>query len=364
MSSETKAPHSARQETDRSLLVERERTDDEMRKREVVVRGRSDSVVEQARERADDLLADARSKADETHLREGIASSHRGVIESDRAAEDSVVHEERATADQLLEDERAARLRALNALLRFERDQTDERLLVERARGDASLLARDNFMSMVAHDVRNLLGGIALGAALQIKSPSTDEAGQRNRKTSEKIQRLTARINRLMGDLFDVTSIESGRFSVEARVQDARSLITDAMDAFGSAASDSRLTLDVSVTPGVLKAKFDRDRVLQVLTNLLSNAIKFTPAHGSIGIAARAEKGEIHFSVSDSGQGIPEDQHEVIFERFWQVRKDDRRGLGLGLFISKCIVEAHQGRLWVESVPGKGSTFHFTLPAA
>ncbi len=101
------------------------------------------------------------------------------------------------------------------------RQETDRSLFVEREKTDAeiekrSVAARDNFMTMVGHDVRNPLGGIALGTAVQIQNPSRDEAGQRNLKTSEKIQRLTARINRLIGDLFDVTGIESGQFLAHA----------------------------------------------------------------------------------------------------------------------------------------------------
>jgi signal transduction histidine kinase len=101
--------------------------------------------------------------------------------------------------------------------------------------------------------------------------------------------------------------------------------------------------------------------VRQIVQNLLSNAIKFTPPGGEIAFHAEAAGEELLFRVSDTGQGIPESSLNSIFERFWQVGRNDRRGLGLGLYISRCIVEAHGGRIWAES-KGKGSTICFKLP--
>ena len=363
MPSQSSTPRSPRNETDQSLRVERTKTDVEIEKREDVVRNRSDEVVDRARGRADELLADARGQADATLDRDRATPGQRKAIENERAVEDTAVQDERNEADRQLEEERAERVRALNALLRFERDQTDERLLLERASGDASLKARDDFMAMVAHDIRNLLGGIALTAAIQVKSSGSDDAGQRSVKAAEKIQRLTARINRLVGDLFDVTSIESGRFSVTPAVQDARALITEAIEAYGAAAAAKRITLETFAGPEPLNAAFDHDRVFQVLVNLLNNAIKFTPEGGRVSLRLEAAERQLHFSVSDTGPGIAAHDLETVFERFWQVQKGDRRGLGLGLFIGRRIAEAHHGRLWAESVEGKGSTFHFTLPA-
>jgi signal transduction histidine kinase len=99
-----------------------------------------------------------------------------------------------------------------------------------------------------------------------------------------------------------------------------------------------------------------------VLVNLLGNALKFTPAGGSVTVRSERVGDELLLSVADTGLGIPSDKLESVFERFLQVGRDDRRGVGLGLFISKCIVEGHGGRIWVESAVGRGSTFTFTLP--
>ena len=116
------------------------------------------------------------------------------------------------------------------------------------------------------------------------------------------------------------------------------------------------------IVPPLPPAAFDPARILQVLTNLLTNALKFTPVHGQIVVRLERSGDEIRFGVRDTGVGIPPDQLEAVFVRFLQVTANDRRGLGLGLYISKAIVQGHGGRIWAESKIGEGSTFCFTLP--
>ena len=173
---------------------------------------------------------------------------------------------------------------------------------------------------------------------------------------------MTAGINRLVGDLIDVTSIESGRFAVTPAQQDARTVLKESLDAFGAAAAAKQIALEFAATTAPLIASFDHDRIFQVMANLLGNAIKFTQEGGRVSVAAEHVAGDLRFSVSDTGVGLGQDQLECIFERFWQIQKDDPRGMGLGLFISRCIIESHGGKLWAVSRPGEGSTFHFTLP--
>jgi signal transduction histidine kinase len=108
----------------------------------------------------------------------------------------------------------------------------------------------------------------------------------------------------------------------------------------------------------------DRDRVLQILSNLIGNAFKFTPGTGAIAVRIERLDGEVRFTVSDNGSGIPEEQFAHIWERFWQGRKTSEGGVGLGLSIAKGLVEAHGGRIWGESKVGVGTTFCFTLPLA
>lgn len=306
------------------------------------------------------MLHRARRRADEK-APGGVAWE---TVEAERELEDAVLCQEREVNDETLTHEREEEKRALAHLLRYEREQTDDHLLVERSRADRLLAARDDFMGMVSHDLRTLLGGIALTAALQIRHAKDDEGGRHTVDAARKIQRYTARMNRLIGDLIDVTGIEAGRLSVDLGQRDAVALLRETAEAFQPSASANGITLDVELAKGAVLATFDQDRILQVLANLVSNAIKFTNDGGRISVRVAPAGSEVLFSVRDTGSGIPTEQLEAIFERFWQGTAHDRRGLGLGLFITRCIVEAHGGRVWAESDLGKGSRFFFTLPAA
>ncbi|MFY0529247.1 ATP-binding protein [Archangium gephyra] len=363
MATQDRKPQPERTHTDEGLRLEREKSDLEYAKTQTDIEEDADAAIDKARGRADASLRAARDHAD-VKLARQEAPSTRETISQERAREDATLQGERATADAELRDERAERKRALDALLHLERAETDTRLVTERARADEGLATRDQFMGMVSHDLRTLLGGIALQAALLKRGAAEDEAGRRAVQAAEKIQRYTARMNRLIGDLVDVASIEEGRIRVAPALQDASALVRESVEAFQPLASAHGLSLDVEIRGNTLMAKFDHERVLQVLANLLSNAIKFTPAGGRISLRVEPVDQDVRFSVADTGPGIPTQQLESVFERFWQARSEDRRGLGLGLYISKGIVDAHGGRIWAESQPGEGSTFSFTLPGA
>jgi signal transduction histidine kinase len=122
--------------------------------------------------------------------------------------------------------------------------------------------------------------------------------------------------------------------------------------------------LEVDVAAGLPRVSADYRRLVQVLSNLASNAIKFSDEHGHVGITARAAGGVVVVSVSDTGPGIALEHQPHVFDRFWQARREGRTGLGLGLAIARGIVDAHGGRIWLESVPGAGTTFLFTIPVA
>jgi signal transduction histidine kinase len=357
-------PPTGRSETDRSLQAEREKTDEELDRRHGAIEKGSDAAIQQARERSDKVLADARKQADSTSAREGSTAGERQELHLERNEEDAILREERLTADEKQVEERRGRIRALANILQLERGQTDERLLVERARGDAAVAARDDFMGLVSHDLRTLLGNISLSAMLLAKEAGRDEAGKRTLARAEKIQQAAKHMTRLLGDMADVASIEAGRFGVVPNTSDVKALLRDTLEAFRPAASAKGISLEMAGTDGVLLARYDQDRILQVLANLLSNAIKFTGDGGSISTHVESLGSEVRFSVTDTGAGVEPKDLASIFERFWQVEEGDRRGLGLGLFISKCIVEAHGGRIWAESALGRGSTFYFTLPGA
>ncbi|MBN1209222.1 MAG: HAMP domain-containing histidine kinase [Myxococcaceae bacterium] len=364
MATQDKKPQPARANTDEGLRLEREKSDREYADRQTAVEEEADAAIQQARGDTDEFLQAARQNANVRLARGEAPAQARESVARERVHEDAALQGERATADAKLRDERTEHRRALAALLHLERAETDLRLLTERTRADEALATRDQFMGMVSHDLHTLLGGIALQAALLKRDAAEDAAGRRTAQAAEKIQRFTARMNRLIGDLEDVASIEEGRLRVAPVLQDATELVRDSVEAFQPLASAQGLSLDVEIRGNTQMAKFDHERILQVLANLLSNAIKFTPAGGSISLRVEPVSQNVCFSVADTGSGIPSHQLEAVFERFWQARSEDRRGLGLGLYISKGIVEAHGGRIWAESQPGKGSTFSFTLPGA
>jgi signal transduction histidine kinase len=363
MATKDRKPQPERANTDEGLRVEREKSDREFSKVQATIEEEADVAIDEARERADEALQAARDSAD-ARLERDEAPSTRETVSQERAHEDAALQGERAAADAGLQDERTERKRALAALLHMERVETDLRLRMERTRADEGLATRDEFMGMVSHDLRTLLGGIALQAAMLKRDAAEDAAGRRTAQAAEKIQRFTARMNRLIGDLVDVASIEAGKILVTPSLQDANALVRESVEAFQPLATAQGLSLDMETRENSLMARFDHERVLQVLANLLSNAIKFTRTGGRISLRVEPLGQEIHFSVTDTGAGIPKHQLEAVFERFWQARGEDRRGLGLGLYISKCIVEAHGGRIWVESQLGQGSTFSVTLPGA
>jgi signal transduction histidine kinase len=143
---------------------------------------------------------------------------------------------------------------------------------------------------------------------------------------------------------------------------DLRALIHESVEIFQAPADARRILLEEIGGPPLL-ARFDHDRSLQVVANLIGNAIKFSPPGARISVRAEGVNGEMRVAVSDTGPGIRADNLEDIFGRFWQVGRRDRRGLGLGLYISRCIVQAQGGRIWAENGPASGSTFFFTVPS-
>ena len=171
-------------------------------------------------------------------------------------------------------------------------------------------------------------------------------------------------MNRLIGDLLDVVSINAGQLAVTTEPGSADDVVAEVMETFLEPAGASGISLTTEIPPTLPRALFDHARILQVLSNLLSNAIKFSPAGSTVVLRVERDGGYLRFAVADRGIGIASDQLDTIFMRFVQLTKTERRGIGLGLYISKCIVLGHGGRIWVESQPGQGSTFFFTVPIA
>jgi len=221
---------------------------------------------------------------------------------------------------------------------------------------------RDQVLGVVSHDLRNPISAIAMCAsALRGNSPN-DREERENLITT--IVQSTEWMNRLIQDLLDVASIEAGKLSLERNGESASSLVTNALRMFEVEANARQIRLAADVTPELPSIVVDASRIVQVLANLLRNALKFTTDGGRITVRAGSLAGSIVFSVTDSGPGIPLADQPRVFDRYWQARRTaNKRGTGLGLSIAKGIVEAHGGRIWLESTPGQGSSFFFSIPA-
>jgi signal transduction histidine kinase len=178
------------------------------------------------------------------------------------------------------------------------------------------------------------------------------------------IQRAANRANRLISDLLDVARIQAGGLAVEPASVEVRSLMQEAVDSATPLATANQLTLQRVAEDDVTTVFSDRDRVLQVFANLIGNAIKFTPKGGEITLRAELAGGDVRFAVCDTGPGIPPEHLPHVFDRYWQAKSTAKLGTGLGLSIAKGIVEAHGGKIFVESEPGRGASFIFTLPVA
>ena len=224
---------------------------------------------------------------------------------------------------------------------------------------------KQDFVAMVSHDLRTPLTSLMMTHELMEKGQygELNEAGMRGvRSCRESVKRL---IN-LVNDLLDLEKIESGQLKLYLEVVHLSELVENSVDTVETLLSKKDLMINIDVDQS-LQAYGDRERVIQTLVNLLSNAIKFSDPGRTIEVKAKQQGGDVLIGVLDQGRGIPADRISTVFERFRQVRREDGArgaGSGLGLAICKSIVELNRGKIGVESVEGKGSTFWFSLPAS
>ena len=379
---------SVREKTNTSLANERTKTDKSLAREQDVAEGSADRLLKTTRIQADEEQTLERKERDATKM-EARQTSTTPDIKSERRLDDLNLELERKQSDEAQEQERAEsdaavtkerkRLKlAAEAMLSHERRTTDADLLGERNQidnkvelADASLelemSAHDQtkaMMAIVSHDLRNPLGAIVMGSELLQSAIVTEKIG------SEKILQLlgiirrnAASMDRLITDLLDVERMSAGKLTIQTSNEAVNGLFKECDDIFGILADGKSIKFTTQIANGPLSAKMDHDRILQVLSNLVGNALKHTASGGSISLKAVRVDDQIKISVTDTGTGIPKDEQVRIFDKFSQLKKRDRQGLGLGLHVSKWIVEAHGGTLSVESEPGRGSTFTFTVPA-
>ena len=229
-----------------------------------------------------------------------------------------------------------------------------------QARRNAEMLsqAREDVLGVVAHDLRNPLNLVSMTSQLLMEP---DLAPERRQSAYAISSRAVQRMNRLIGDLLDVVRMEAGHLSLNLAPFAVSEVLEETMEAFQQRAAEQGIALVLSMGENAT-IQADEERIVQLLDNLVGNALKFTPSGGRVTVDSRVEAGEECITVSDTGPGIPQEQLARLFDRFWQARGNDRRGLGLGLPIAKGIAEAHGGRLWVESTVGSGTAFHFAMP--
>jgi PAS domain S-box-containing protein len=220
---------------------------------------------------------------------------------------------------------------------------------------------REEVLAVVSHDLRNPLGAITLAAAILLKKFSADP---RPRKQVETIERSASRMTHLVDDLLDMASIQAGRLAVERTPQELAPILREAVELADPAAAEKGIALRLDLALDGTRCAVDRERLLQVFANLLGNAKKFCPAGSSITVRAERVGDQVECVVADTGPGIPEAERPHIFDPYWSAERHAKKGIGLGLYISKGIVDAHGGHIWVANAPGGGAAFHFRLPLA
>jgi Na+/proline symporter/signal transduction histidine kinase len=287
---------------------------------------------------------------------------------SARAMVASVVEEEPLDLDDVMRilDE-ASQLRAYSHALE-EKSRSLERATAELRDANAQLKSldrlKDDFMSSVTHELRTPLTSIRAFAELMVDDPAMD-AAQRQRFLGLVVAE-TERLTRLVNEVLDMAKIEAGHAEWRSAAVDLRALVMQAVQTTAEVFRERRAAVEVEMPEHVpaLEAA-DPDRLLQVLLNLLSNAAKFVPVeHGRVHIRLRADAEQASVEVEDNGPGVPADEQQLVFEKFRQGGDATNRpqGTGLGLPISRRIVEHFGGRMWLRAEPGQGACFGFDLP--
>ncbi len=233
--------------------------------------------------------------------------------------------------------------------------------LESREKAERATKLRDDMVAVVSHDLRNPLSIIMTSSEMLLKDKELQEKA---RKNVERIRKTSKVMITMLTDLLDINKIEQGHFEVHegTESQDITEFIQEIVELQRPLAGDKNILLFLEIEPDLPFIFFDADQLQRVFQNLIGNAIKFTPAGGSIWVKAKKSENGILFQIEDNGPGIDSDLLPIIFDRYSQGKKFATKGSGLGLAIAKGIIESHNGKIWVESKLGKGSTFNFELP--
>jgi signal transduction histidine kinase len=375
-----------RELTDASIRLERSKADALARIAAWQKRCTADDLIEHDRLSVGDQLRKFRDTADVALARERHASTASvRAVEQEREDADDAKTDERKVNDLILQGERQRSDDAMVAQREEQRADggdgkrranTNATLDNERHRVDVAVTSlgeaqsalssvgdeverRGNVLAMVAHELRNPLAVIAINT--EYFASQTAE-GSDDRIAAQDTERAIARMQRLLFDLLDLARIEGGAFRVVKEPCDVVALSYEILTAYRPLFEKRGIAFTCVPPPSATVAWFDHDRVVQVISNLLANAMKFTPAHGSVTFRVEARAEALEFVVEDTGAGIEASLLPRVFSRFWQGDSAPGTGIGLGLYICEKIIDAHGGRVWVESERGKGTVFRFTLP--
>jgi signal transduction histidine kinase len=288
----------------------------------------------------------------------GLADTNMAIQAVQRGAQDYLVKGEVDAAGLA----RSIRYSIERKQLDRERNRLLELEHEARRRAEAAVRARDEVLRIVSHDLGNPISGVLINTSVLLRRVRDDEQLTEIRLRIEEIRTLALQMQRLRRDLLDVAVIEAGQLTITPQLVETGDIVRTALERMRPLAVEQEVVLEAEVAPSAERVVADRERILQVLDNLLGNAIKFSPSGGRGAVAVEELEGTTRFTVDDEGPGIPEENRERVFDRFWKVEERNRTGAGLGLAISKGIVEAHGGRIWVEGAPGSGSRFRFELP--
>lgn len=222
---------------------------------------------------------------------------------------------------------------------------------------------REGYVHAISHDLRNPLTAVQGQAQLLLHRAEKAELPAYVQTGAEAVLVSARRMNVMIQDLVDTARLQSGQLRLNTRPLALAPFLDEAIERLSGSQEAERVRIDLA--PDLPLVLADPDRLERVVVNLLSNALKYSAADSAVTVAARADGDQVVVSVADQGAGIPPEEVPLVFERFYRAEgtREHREGLGLGLHIVRGLVEAHGGRTWVESQLGRGSTFHFTLPA-
>ncbi len=232
----------------------------------------------------------------------------------------------------------------------------------------AAMKGREDMLGIVSHDLRNPANAVKMLARSIVDDDDVANFPAHVMERVRVIQQAAEQIDALIQDLLDTTRLRGGRLHVTPRAVDATELAEHSIESMRPLAEASRVSLNLQLPAHLPAVHADPDRITQLLSNLIGNAIKFTPPGGSVSVEAHPDGDEVLFVVTDTGEGISPEELPHVFEQFYQspgnTRRSTRHGAGLGLPISRGIVEAHGGNIWIESILGVGTTVRFSLSVA